>query len=114
MIIRKRGGVYVVEGDPMELDKLVDLELTLEVKGGKVRPKSVSAQYRRLLYLQWMHNPVLQELFEDFDEYYLAEFSVIIHEQLENINDLRFNGINLHGQDDNCRNDIQGNWLQDG
>lgn len=96
MQIKRVGNQFVISGDGVE--RLEHLELQLEFTQGKLRTKSVSANFRKLLYVLYTNNPLLQELHESFDDFYLSEYAILINETIGSINDLRNNRPDVHWQ----------------
>lgn len=100
MQVKKVGNQFVISGDGVE--RLENLELQLEFTQGKLRTKSVSANFRKLLYVLYCNNPLLRELHESFDDFYLAEYAILINQTIESINDLRDNRANLYRKNNAC------------
>ena len=105
MQIKRVGNQFVISGDGVE--RLENLELQLEFTQGKLRTKSVSANFRKLLYVLYTNNPLLQELHETFEDYYLSEYAILINSTIESINDLRYNRPDLHWQNNAGTRTIQ-------
>lgn len=105
MKIKRVGNQFTISGDGVE--RLEDLELQLEFTQGKIRTKSVSANFRKLLYVLYSNNLLLQELHESFDDFYLAEYAILINSTIESINDLRYNRPDVHWQNNAGTGTIQ-------
>ena len=91
--------MFVIDGDRRELERIENLELVLEVKEPKIRAKSVSGNLRRLMFVLYSNSPELQQLFDTFEDYYLSEYAIMIHNTILQINDLRNNGSRIQRQD---------------